>query len=40
MPERAGWNVLRFSNEDVLADVEAVAMAIARHLNREMTFRR
>ena len=38
--EKAGWHVLRFSNEDVLADVEAVAMAIARHLNREMTFRR
>jgi len=33
--ERAGWRVLRFSNEDVIADVESVAIAIARYLNRE-----
>ncbi|MHB0960801.1 MAG: endonuclease domain-containing protein [Pirellulaceae bacterium] len=38
--EQSGWKVLRFSNEDVLADVEAVAIAIARHLNREPTFHR
>ncbi len=38
--EQSGWKVLRFTNEDVLDDVEAVAIAIARHLNREPTFRR
>jgi very-short-patch-repair endonuclease len=27
--EAQGWRVIRFSNEDVLADVEAVAIAIA-----------
>ena len=32
---RRGWDVIRFSNDDVLGDVEAVAIAIARHL--EMT---
>ena len=37
--EQSGWKVLRFSNEDVLDDVEAVAVAIARHLNREPVFR-
>ena len=37
--EQSGWKVLRFSNEDVLDDVQAVAVAIARHLNREPVFR-
>jgi len=37
--EAAGWNVVRFSNEDVLGDVEAVAVSIARHLELEPTFR-
>lgn len=30
--EDTGWQVLRFSNEEVLQDVEAVAIAIRRHL--------
>ena len=38
--EREGWQVLRFSNDDVLEDVEAVAIAIARHVGVELTFRR
>src|SRR6056297_2406540 len=29
--EHAGWTVLRFRNEDVLGDVEAVAVAIAKY---------
>ncbi len=37
--EAEGWNVIRFSNEDVLDDVEAVAIAIARHLGLEPEFR-
>jgi adenine-specific DNA-methyltransferase len=37
--EQAGWTVLRFSNEDVLADVEAVAIAIAKQIGVEPTFR-
>lgn len=37
--EALGWNVVRFSNEDVLADVEAVAIGIAKHLRLEPTFR-
>jgi adenine-specific DNA-methyltransferase len=37
--EQSGWKVLQFSNEDVLDDVQAVAVAIARHLNREPVFR-
>ena len=28
-----GWDVIRFSNDDVLGDVEAVAIAIAKHLS-------
>ncbi len=28
--ESEGWRVIRFSNEDVLGDVEAVAIGIAR----------
>ncbi len=35
----AGWDVIRFSNKDVLDDVEAVAIAIARHLGLEPEFR-
>jgi very-short-patch-repair endonuclease len=34
-----GWRVIRFSNEDVLADVEAVAIAIARELGLPPEFR-
>ena len=30
--ESEGWQVLRFSNEDVLSDVEAVAISIARQI--------
>jgi very-short-patch-repair endonuclease len=37
--EEDGWSVIRFSNEEVLADVEAVAIAIARHLGLEAEFR-
>lgn len=37
--EDAGWRVLRFTNEDVLDDVEAVAIGIARELGVEATFR-
>jgi very-short-patch-repair endonuclease len=37
--ESEGWQVLRFSNEDVLADVEAVAISIARQMNVELVFR-
>ena len=37
--ESAGWDVIRFCNEDVLRDVEAVAIAIARHLELEPEFR-
>ena len=37
--EALGWDVIRFSNEDVLSDVEAVAIAIARHLRLESEFR-
>jgi very-short-patch-repair endonuclease len=37
--ESEGWVVIRFSNEDVLDDVEAVAIAIARRLELEPEFR-
>ena len=30
--ENEGWKVIRFANEDVLEDVDAVAMSIARQL--------
>ncbi len=33
--EAAGWQVVRFSNTDVLGDVESVAIAIARILDIE-----
>jgi len=34
-----GWDVIRFTNESVLNDVEAVAMAIAKHLGEAYQFR-
>ena len=37
--EQQGWRVLRFTNEDVLDNVEAVAIAIARRLGLEPEFR-
>ncbi len=36
--ESQGWRVLRFGNEDVLADVEAVAIAIKRHLGLDQSY--
>ena len=36
--ENEGWRVLRFTNEDVLDDVEAVAIAIVRQLGLEREF--
>lgn len=36
--EAAGWNVIRFSNADVLNDVEAVAKAIAGFLKLNAEF--
>ena len=36
--ESSGWRVLRFSNEVVLSDVEAVALAIARFLELDAEF--
>ena len=37
--EQEGWRVLRFTNEDVIDDVEAVAIAIAGQLGLELEFR-
>ena len=37
--EDAGWDVIRFSNEDVRGDIEAIAIAIARHLKMKLQFR-
>jgi len=37
--ESEGWDVIRFSNEDVLGDVEAVAIGIAKHLGLDPVFR-
>ena len=37
--EAAGWRVLRFTNEEILDDVNAVAIAIARTLGLEAEFR-
>lgn len=34
--EAAGWHVLRFSNEEVLANTEGVVIAIARQLGVEL----
>ena len=38
--EGQGWSVLRYSNEDVLDDVEAVAISIAKKLGLKAEFRR
>lgn len=35
--ENEGWRVIRFANEDVLEDIEAVAVSIARQLGFEST---
>ncbi|WP_315852985.1 endonuclease domain-containing protein [Candidatus Laterigemmans baculatus] len=37
--ERQGWTVIRFANEDILEDVDRVAVAICRRLGLEPTFR-
>ncbi|MEZ6090703.1 MAG: DUF559 domain-containing protein [Pirellulaceae bacterium] len=34
-----GWDVIRFRNEDVIADVEAVTIAMAKHLKIELTYK-
>ena len=36
--ENLGWRVMRFPNEDVLEDVEAVAASIAKQLGLEVRF--
>ncbi len=36
--ETKGWRVVRFSDEDVIDDVEAVAIAIAREMGLKPTF--
>ena len=38
--EAQGWDVIQFSNEDVLGDAEAVAVSIARHLRLALEFQR
>ena len=38
--EDQGWSVMRFSNEDVLEDVEAVAISIAQQLGLDVSFGR
>ena len=38
--EKRGWRVIRFSNEEVLEDVDAVSIAIARLLDQEYEFKR
>jgi very-short-patch-repair endonuclease len=35
-----GWNIIRFTNDDVLADPELVAVAIARHIDLQYEFRK
>ena len=37
--ESEGWQVIRFSNEDVLSDVEAVAISIARQMGVAPVFK-
>ncbi|MBP89201.1 MAG: DNA methyltransferase [Planctomycetaceae bacterium] len=37
--ENEGWRVIRFANEDVLEDVDAVAVSVARQLGLELTVR-
>ena len=36
--EEQGWSVIRFSNEDVIEDVEAVAIAIAKRIGVKAEF--
>ena len=38
--EDQGWYAIRFSNEDVLKDVEAVAISIAKPLGLDVSFGR
>ena len=38
--EADGWTVIRFSNEDIIQDVDVVARAIARRLGMESKFLR
>jgi very-short-patch-repair endonuclease len=38
--EDQGWDVIRFSNEDVLKDVEAVAISIAKQLGLDVSYGR
>ena len=38
--EDQGWYVIRFSNEGVLTDVEAVAISIAKQLGLDVSFGR
>ena len=38
--EGQGWRVLRYANEDVLEDVEAVAISIAKQLGLKAEFRK
>jgi hypothetical protein len=36
--EEQGWRVLRFSNEEVIEDVEAIAIAIAKSMGLKPTY--
>ena len=36
--EDQGWSVIRFSNEDLLKDVEAVAISMAKPLGLDVSF--
>lgn len=38
--EDLGWQVIRFTNEDVLEDVEAVSLSIARQMKLDFEFHR
>ncbi len=38
--ESDGWTVIRYTNEEILEDVDAVALAIARRLGMEAKFLR
>ncbi|TWU20916.1 endonuclease domain-containing protein [Novipirellula artificiosorum] len=35
-----GWDIIRFPNEDVLGDVESVAIVIAKHLGLKYEFKK
>ena len=37
--EANGWTVLRFRNDDVIKDADAVAVAIAKSVGLDATFR-